>query len=257
MRESTRGDWERFWGERGLGERYPSVGDVVGELVAALGKAENKSILEIGAGSGRDSARLAQLGAEVFVLDYARAPLELVKGLAVDQGLRIPLVQADARLTPFRDRSFDCLFHQGLLEHFRDSHPLLEENWRLLKDGGVLLVDVPQKYHSYTLLKHTLILFNLWFAGWETEFSPSRLENLLIEEGFEVIHTYGNWMSPPLIYRILREITLRAPLPSLPLYPKGYAGVERLVRAILKRLRTKRIFLYTCIVIGAVGKKRA
>ena len=32
---------------------------------------------------------------------------------------------------PFRDGAFEVVFHQGLLEHFRDPRPLLRENARI------------------------------------------------------------------------------------------------------------------------------
>ncbi len=253
---SARKNWERFWAARDVSQRYPSVGDVVGELLSVVGDVGGKRVLEVGAGSGRDSVKLAELGAQVFVLDYALVPLGLVKSMAARKGLPIVLVQADARLAPFADGCFDCLFHQGLLEHFRNPYPLLRENHRLLRAGGALLVDVPQRYHPLTLLKHTLMSLNSWFAGWETEFTVSQIEGLLKAHGLEVIHTYGNWMIPPLAYRILREVSLRSPVPNLPLYPQGLGVLERLISPVTDRLRKKRLFLYTCAVIGAVGRKR-
>lgn len=253
---STRKNWERFWAERDLSERYPSVGDVVGELISVVGDVEGERVLEVGAGSGRDSVKLAELGAQVFVLDYALVPLSMVKSMAARKGLPIVLVQADARLAPFPDECFDCLFHQGLLEHFRDPYPLLRENHRLLRAGGALLVDVPQRYHPLTLLKHTLMSLNSWFAGWETEFTVSQIEDLLKGQGLEIVHTYGNWMIPPLAYRILREVSLRSPLPNLSLYPRSLNYFSSLMSPILENLRKRRLFLYTCAVIGAVGRKQ-
>jgi len=64
-------------------------------------------------------------------------------------------VCADACRMPFREGAFDLVFHQGLMEHFRDPAPLLRENARVLKRGGHLLVDVPQRFHVYTLAKNT------------------------------------------------------------------------------------------------------
>jgi len=94
------------------------------------------------------------------------------------------LTQANAFKIPVPDATFDIVFHQGLLEHFKDPLPLLEEQFRVLKPGGFLLVDVPQRYHIYTVIKHTLIFLNKWFAGWETEFSIGRLTKLLTQSGF-------------------------------------------------------------------------
>ena len=42
-----------------------------------------------------------------------------------------------------------------------------------------MVVDVPQTFHLYTLMKQILIALNRWFAGWETQFTPGELERLL------------------------------------------------------------------------------
>ena len=64
------------------------------------------------------------------MLDYSPASLALVRRQAREQGLPVHLVRADALAMPFRDGAFDVVFHQGLLEHFRDPLPLLRENAR-------------------------------------------------------------------------------------------------------------------------------
>jgi len=86
---------------------------------------------------------------------------------------------------PFRDGAIDISFHQGLLEHFRDPLPLLAENARITRSGGRVLVDVPQTFHLYTVMKKLLILVNRWFAGWETQFTVPQLERLVRESGLD------------------------------------------------------------------------
>ena len=93
-------------------------------------------------------------------------------------GATVHLVRANALALPFRDGTFDVVFHQGLLEHFRDPRPLLAENARVVRRGGRVVVDVPQTFHPYTVMKKALIAANKWFAGWETQFTPRALERL-------------------------------------------------------------------------------
>ena len=49
---------------------------------------------------------------------------------------RSPSCCGDAFALPFADGTFDVVFHQGLLEHFRNPDDLIAENARVLKPGG-------------------------------------------------------------------------------------------------------------------------
>ena len=215
-----------------------------------------KKVLEIGAGTGRDSFGLAGLGAEVVQVDYSESSLEIIRSLLKKEGLSVQLVRGDAFSLPFPDRTFDVVFHQGLLEHFRqsDARRLLSENVRVLGKGGLLLVDVPQRYHVYTVIKHILIFFNRWFAGWEKEFSIHELQRALRAQGLEIIHSYGEWMYPSLFYRILRELLEKLGI-RLPMYPRLGSKLSALRKRIRERAWRSRIVLYTSLSIGVIGRK--
>ncbi len=255
MRKSTEAHWSRFWRERAaIEDVYPTEGKVVEEILGS-GPVSGKRVLEVGAGSGRDSVTLAGAGAVSILLDYSAASLEVARGVASRAGTRVHLVRADALRMPFRDGTFQVVFHQGLLEHFRDPMPLLRENVRVLGSGGVLLVDVPQRFHLYTVLKHFLIALGTWFAGWETEFTIGELEGLMRRAGVTVIRRYGDWMVPGLFYRSLRVVLLRSRVARLPLYPPPVPVVSRVLSFARERFRKTRVSFYTYFVIGALGRK--
>lgn len=212
-------------------------------------------MLEVGAGSGRDTLGLVRAGATGFVLDYSPASLALVREQAQRQGLTVHVVQADALAMPFRDGAFDVVFHQGLLEHFRDPLPLLRENTRVTRQAGRVVVDVPQTVHPYTVMKNVLIALGRWFAGWETQFTPRGLERTLERAGLRVRRTYGDWMVPGLWYRVLRETLKRGAGWRLPLEPRGPAWWSSAWEGWRGRLRGRRWALYTCHVIGTVAEK--
>jgi ubiquinone/menaquinone biosynthesis C-methylase UbiE len=225
------------------------------EEVLAQGPVRGRRVLEVGAGSGRDSIALASEGAIPFILDYSMASLETARGVARRHGMAPNLVRADALRLPFRDGAFDVVFHQGLLEHFRDPMPLLQENVRALHDEGILLVDVPQRWHLYTLLKHAMIATGTWFAGWETEFSIGELERLLRRAGVRVVHRYGAWMVPGLFYRSLRALLLKTKAARLPLYPPAVPVLSGLLRRWRELWDGTAVGFRTYFVIGAVGRK--
>ncbi len=255
MRKSTEAHWTRFWRERAaIDDVYPTEGRVVEQILAET-PVRGKRVLEVGAGSGRDSVALARAGAMAIVLDYSTASLEVARGVAERAGQEVHLVRADALRMPFRDRDVDVVFHQGLLEHFRDPLPLLRENVRVLGRGGILLVDVPQRFHLYTVLKHFLIALGKWFAGWETEFTIGELEALMSRAGVTVVRRYGSWMVPGLLYRSIRVVLLRSRVARLPLYPPPLPVLSSLASAARARFRNTRMAFYTYFVIGALGRK--
>lgn len=253
MAESTREHWDRFWRDHeAIDDVYSNEDRLLGQLRKL--DAPGKLVLEVGAGSGRDSLALAREGARVVVLDYSRPSLQTMRRLAERLSIPVDLVCADAFQMPFRDDTIDVVFHQGLLEHFRDPLPLLRENVRVTARGGHVLVDVPQTYHLYTLMKKLLIAIDKWFAGWETQFTVRELESHMRAVGLEIRGSYGDWMVPGLWYRALRA-GLRARGVLLPKYPRGIWPLNRLAAWTRERLRGTTLALYTYAMIGTIGRK--
>jgi len=256
-RTSTRGHWESFWKDRHAVEEVYSNGDRIVRNLQKVTRLEGLRVLEVGAGTGRDSFPLAQCGARVVQLDYSVQSLAILRSLAAQQNIPVEIVGGDTFSLPFRNDSFDVVFHQGLLEHFREpaAQRLLEENIRVLRPGGLLLVDVPQRFHAYTVAKRILIAAGKWFAGWERSFTIGELARVLEQLGMQPVHRYGEWMVPSFFYRSLREamklIGVRLPLMiSL----GSWAGRIRLKAR--QRLLETPLPLHTGISIGLIARKR-
>lgn len=193
-----------------------------------------------------------RLGGVVYLLDYSKESLRLVRSSA--ESTNVKFVLADGRSSPFKDNTFDIVFHQGLLEHFPSPLDLLRENLRILKKGGLLVVDVPQTYHIYTILKHVLITLGLWFGGWERQFTITSLAKLLIQFGLQPIHFYGNWSQPGIFYKVVREGLKRFKI-NLPMYPRYFGRITVRFQGLQERLRKKKLFLYTVLSIGIIARK--
>jgi len=259
LRISTKRHWQDFWDEAdalSLEDVYGNDGRIVRELFA-LGDPAGKRVLEVGAGSGRDAVTLAAAGATVLTLDYVAGSLDLTRKAAGSAGATVSPVNGDALCKPFPDNSFDLVFHQGLLEHFRDPLPLLREDLRVLRPGGFLLVDVPQTFHYYTLGKKLLIAMDRWFAGWETQFTPGGLEGVARRAGGEVVRTHGDWMVPGLWYRALRKTLLTRLGLKLPMYPDPIPPLGRLGARLRESIKENRTALHTMMTIGVIIRKPA
>lgn len=254
-RASTLDHWESYWKAHGNLQETYSTGDRLVREVLADGDVRGARVLEVGAGSGRDTIGLVRAGAVGVVLDYSPASLALVQKQSRDLGVPVHLVRADALAMPFRDGAFDVVHHQGLLEHFRDPLPLVRENGRVTNSSGRVVIDVPQTFHLYTVMKQIMIAFNVWFAGWETQFTPAGLEKVMRDAGLDVKRTYGDWMVPGLWYRVVREVLKRGLRITLPLEPRGPAWWDGMWTRFRASLRGKRWALYTCHVIGTVARR--
>ena len=256
-RSSTRGHWEAFWKGKHAVEEVYSNGDRILRNLQKVTSLKGLRVLEVGAGTGRDSFPLAQCGARVVQLDYSVQSLAILKGLAAEQKIPVEIVGGDTFSLPFRDESFDVVFHQGLLEHFREpaAEKLLNENLRVLRPGGLLLVDVPQRYHVYTVAKRILIAAGRWFAGWERSFTIGGLTRVLEGLGVQPVHLYGEWMVPSFFYRALRE-ALKVVGVRLPLAISLGASASRLRFRVRERLLKTSLPLHTGISIGIIARKK-
>jgi len=252
-KESRREHWESYWAERGQPEAYYSNAERVVRQIERAVALPVEWALEVGAGTGRDGLRLAASGSKVVLLDYAQQAIAMMQTLA--RGWPgVYIVRADACALPFRTGSIDVVFHQGLLEHFREPEPLVRENLRVLRRGGLAIVDVPQRFHLYALLKRVLILLNKWFAGWETDFTVRGLRALMERTGFEVLWVYGDYMHPSLFYRVVREVGRRVGV-ALPMYPRGSKVLRTLREAVRRFFLGWPLMLNTCLDIGVVARR--
>lgn len=195
MKQTSAAAWDAYW----RSERADYVNHVpqIIETLNAHVAIPHSSILEIGAGTGGDSIRLAQQGARVTVLDFAPKALARIAHSAHAAGVTLHMILANARALPYANATYDVIFHQGFLEHFTDPAALVQEQRRVLRRGGYLLVDVPQRYNFYTLYKRRLIQLGRWqYGGWEREFSYLELKRLLQANAFSIVTAYGRGYFP-------------------------------------------------------------
>jgi SAM-dependent methyltransferase len=252
-KESTKGHWNRYWEEdyRRVALRLPTYEKNLVESAAKLLPLQGKKLLEVGCGSGRNSLEFIRRGAKVFVADYSRPALKLVQEDAAAQSLPLHVLEAEASSLPFPENTFDLIYHSGFLEHFKNPVQVLKEQVRLLKSGGHLLVDVPQKFTIYTLKKHFQMWRGRWYAGWETEYSPGELRDVVEESGLKLIYMYPRgialsfgWTARSVFLKLGKFLR---PQPTSPeVKPSSNHSWKRL---------PNRLLLYLTDSIGAIGQK--
>ena len=72
-------------------------------------------------------------------------------------------VRADLNHLPFRDNRFDVIISMSVLEHLSDPKLVVDELARILKPGGIVVFQTPNKYDYVSLLAR---LTPFWFHRW-------------------------------------------------------------------------------------------
>lgn len=116
-----------------------------------------KLVLEIGSGSGIDSAEFGRNGADVVSLDFTETGVRSTKATLAEAGVSaFNVVRAAAQYLPFRDDVFDCVYSFGVLHHIPNVAPVIREISRKLAKGGELICML---YNKDSLLYAYSILF--------------------------------------------------------------------------------------------------
>jgi glycosyltransferase involved in cell wall biosynthesis/ubiquinone/menaquinone biosynthesis C-methylase UbiE len=105
--------------------------------------APGQTLLELGSGTGELSAALALQGRKVVLLDFSPECLDFSRKLFNVLGQQARFSLADVlKGLPFLDRTFDCVWSSGLLEHFEESdlHRIMRESVRVSRGKVMTLV---------------------------------------------------------------------------------------------------------------------
>lgn len=98
-----------------------------------------RRVIEVGCGTGRNTAWLAERSAEIVALDFSEAMLAKARHRVSDP--RVRFVQHDARATwPFVDSYADVVIVMLILEHIHELQSFFAEAARVLCPGGKLFV---------------------------------------------------------------------------------------------------------------------
>jgi SAM-dependent methyltransferase len=111
-------------------------------------------VVEIGFAPGKNLAWVAaEFGADVTGLDYSRAGIEKARELFAALGLRGSFCCEDMFANGLPAATFDVVYSHGVIEHFDDPRPAVQEHLRLLKPGGVALIAIPNYRSLYGRLQ--------------------------------------------------------------------------------------------------------
>jgi SAM-dependent methyltransferase len=173
------------------GYRYHLLKDEVSKVVKFTGRSAGK-VLDIGCGTGDRLDVFRSKGFETYGVetsdsaDYAREHLSL------------NVLKGDLFSAQLQDRFFDIVTLYNVLEHTHHPTRVCDEIHRILKDDGLLVIQVPNKNSlQYRLFKKKWAAFDvprdLYYFGVEV------LRSLLGKVGFTLTKRdhFMNWWHPP------------------------------------------------------------
>jgi SAM-dependent methyltransferase len=111
-------------------------------------------LIEIGAGFGRLAAEYAGYGS-VVLLDSSDVHVAAARE-AMGADARFEVVLGDACALPYPDASFDAAVCVRVLHHFADPGPVLAEIGRILRPGGVLVLEYANKRNLKSIARRIL-----------------------------------------------------------------------------------------------------
>jgi len=135
--------WDSFFQDlRESGTDLDWQGRWTDPFLAALRRAQARSVLELGCGTGNDAARLAREGYAVTATDVSGEAIEQARAKF---GSSVTFLVADmtSRL-PFPDGGFDAVMSNVALHMFADSvtRSLFADVGRVVRPGGLFLFHV-------------------------------------------------------------------------------------------------------------------
>jgi len=161
MPERVRALWTRFYSD----SPPPRFRELLAQNLRPM-----DSVLEIGAGSGRNQQHHFDLKGKVARYVGIDPDPSVLTSPYLDEGH-----VGRAETLPFADDSFDLIFHYYVAEHFESPLVCNREIARILKPNGVLLFQTPSRFYYVSLAAQmTPQWFHEFYVG---RFASGRTSN--------------------------------------------------------------------------------
>lgn len=140
-------EWEHFNGLNFFGKKFAEgQRKTVKNFLEKENLPKNAQILDFGCGSGRTLKMFRSIGYENSIgVDVSSNSMKLCEKNTFILGKDVFLVKENG--TNFKDRKFDMVFADGVLEHFEDFIPIVREMCRMTKK--YVLITQPNHFSLY------------------------------------------------------------------------------------------------------------
>jgi ubiquinone/menaquinone biosynthesis C-methylase UbiE len=133
----------------------------------------NKTILEIGSGSGAHSAFLKSKGAKICSVDISLPRvISTYKKLSLVNKSSFLCLNCDAEYLPIANKSFDFVYSNGVLHHSLSTTKTVNEIYRVLKPGGKAVIMLYSRFSAeyiFNIIPRALLFGSFFLKKKEAE----------------------------------------------------------------------------------------
>jgi len=151
-----------------------------------LKRTRAKRVLEVGCGRGTISLYLSKyLRLSTILLDNVPDAIEIAREDFEKHNQKAEFYIEDVLHTHFPNESFDAVVSIGLAEHFDTIDDLFKEQYRLLRDGGVMIsLNIPKKF-SIQFLNTIMRFFKKLYGAYKESIRKDYYRNTLKPKDFK------------------------------------------------------------------------
>lgn len=159
---------------------------IIDEITDALFSLKDKTVLEVGVGSGRISVPILKaIGCRIVGLDLSKEMLALAKRKTSNNKKQFDLILGDAEHLPFKNEGFNAIVCISTMHYFQSTEKSLTKIAMALKTGGVFVYGDLSMHeldaHGFLdLLEKTLSNAHSKY------YKPSEMRQLLENHGFKI-----------------------------------------------------------------------
>jgi 2-polyprenyl-3-methyl-5-hydroxy-6-metoxy-1,4-benzoquinol methylase len=180
-------------------------GGPIGELLASsqarvlaslIGTIGDRTILDVGTGTGRAALWLAREGATVTAIDASSEMLAVARRRAAEEGAAVRFLVGDAHALDFPDRSFDAAVSLRVIMHTPQWQQCIRELCRVA--ARLVIIDYPSAHSFATLESAARRVAHA--VGVRTEpyrvFTDRAVATVLAGEGFRIRSVHRQFVLP-------------------------------------------------------------
>jgi len=210
--------WQDYWTQSKHKELFldEMSKTIISELLKNFRDVSGNKFLEAGCGRGMISAQMAELGADVHLLDISSDALQLARKHFSAKNLHASFTQGDIIDLPFRESTFDIVWNAGVMEHFEDGPQvkILQNIEKVIKPKGFFITFNPfDGAIFYKIGKRFAEKKGRWPYG--PEYPVKSLKEQCRTAGLTVLKEYAICFKENLAYFSYVSKTLRSILKSI------------------------------------------
>jgi len=213
-----------------------SRADAITQLRRGI-RTESPVILEVGCSSGFLLREMREQIPQAMLIgsDFISGPLEALHESLPD----LPLLQFDLVQCPLADTSIDAVVALNVLEHIEDHEGALRQMFRILRPGGIAVIEVPAGPRLFDVYDKLLMHWRRYRLG--------ELRALAQQCGFEIRRASHLGFIPFIPFARTKKRNQK--------YLKSAADVqEKVVVQSIQSSRTQRLLKYALAVEVGLGR---